>query len=137
MSSRIIYLGEIPGISAFESKTTPFVLEDGSPDFIMDDSAVALLTREGLLVVTGCGHAGIVNTLEHARKVTGEKRLYGIMGGFHLKVPDRQTEETIRYLKENRLKHVYPSHCTALPALAEFYRNFGMNAVKTGDIFEF
>ncbi len=65
-----------------------------------DDSAVALQTEKGLFVITGCGHAGVVNTLEHARNVTGEQRIFGIMGGFHLKKRDRQTIETIHYLKK-------------------------------------
>jgi 7,8-dihydropterin-6-yl-methyl-4-(beta-D-ribofuranosyl)aminobenzene 5'-phosphate synthase len=99
----------------------------------MDDSALALKCPEGLVVVTGCGHSGIVNTLEHAKSITGEKRIFGIIGGFHLKENNRQTQETINYLKENAVKHIYPSHCTALPALAEFYRHFNIKEVKVGD----
>jgi len=96
-----------------------------------------MLTDAGLFVVTGCGHAGVVNTLEHAKKVTGENRIYGIMGGFHLKMIDRQTKETISYLKNNAVKHIYPSHCTALPALSAFYKAFKINIVKTGEILNF
>ena len=102
----------------------------------MDDSALALILEEGTFVVTGCGHAGIVNTLEHAKKVSEEERIYGIMGGFHLKQDDKQTRETIKYLKDNKVKYVYPSHCTALPALAAFHLAFGMETVKTGQVFE-
>ena len=136
ISNKIIFLGEIPRTSSFESKQTGFILEDGKPDFVMDDSALALMLIEGVFVVTGCGHAGIVNTLEHAKKVSGEERIYGVMGGFHLKQEDKQTRETIDYLKENEVKYIYPSHCTALPALAAFHLNFGMDAVKTGQVFE-
>lgn len=103
----------------------------------MDDSAIALLMDEGLFVITGCGHAGVVNTLEYARKVTGENRLYGVMGGFHLKEQDRQTKETIRYLEENHIKHVFPSHCTAFPALMEFAGSFRFRQLKTGDVLTF
>jgi 7,8-dihydropterin-6-yl-methyl-4-(beta-D-ribofuranosyl)aminobenzene 5'-phosphate synthase len=88
-------------------------------------------------VITGCGHAGVVNTLEHARKVTGEQRIFGIMGGFHLKKRDRQTIETIHYLKENSVEHIIPSHCTALPALVAFAENFQIQTVKTGDTYNF
>lgn len=49
--------------------------EHGLSDFIPDDSAVALLTAKGLFVITGCGHAGVVNTLEHAKEATGERRI--------------------------------------------------------------
>lgn len=129
------FLGEIPRISNFESKTTHFIFEDGSPDFVMDDSALAFRVENGVFVITGCGHAGIVNTLEHAKKVTGESTIVGIMGGFHLKTNNLQTQKTIEYLKDNNVKHVYPSHCTAAPALVEFFKNFNSPQIKTGDVF--
>lgn len=137
INDKIVFLGEIPRIIDFESKHTTFILDGGIPDFVMDDSAIALLSDKGLFVITGCGHAGLINTLEHAKKVTGENTIYGVMGGFHLKKADLQTKETIRYLQKNRVKHVYPSHCTEHPALELFYKNFGTNTVKTGDIFTF
>ncbi|MFO7755147.1 MAG: MBL fold metallo-hydrolase, partial [Bacteroidales bacterium] len=133
ITENIVFLGEIPRVTDFESKETYFTFEDGSPDYIMDDSAVALIHKEGLFVITGCGHAGVVNTLEHALKVTGEKRIYGIMGGFHLKDNNQQTKQTIKYLQQKEVKHVYPSHCTALPAMAAFYDAFGMRQLKTGE----
>ncbi len=137
ISNTIIFLGEIPRLTDFESKHTSFTLEDDSPDFVIDDSGIALLSDQGLFVVTGCGHAGIVNTLEHAKKITGEDRIYGIMGGFHLKKADLQTRETVNYLLHNSVKHVYPSHCTEAPALKLFSEKFKSNIVRTGDIFTF
>ena len=137
ITDNIFFLGEIPRVTDFESKKTSFVFEGGIPDFVMDDSGIAIILNEGLFVITGCGHAGVVNTLEQAKKVTGENRIYGIMGGFHLKKIDRQTKETIRYLKNNAVKHVFPTHCTALPALTAFYRAFKINSIKTGDILTF
>jgi len=137
ISEKIFFLGEIPRLTGFESRTSSFVFEDGSPDYVKDDSGIVMLLPEGLFVVPGCGHAGIVNTLEHAKKITGISTLYGIMGGFHLKEIDNQTKETIRYLKENKLKHVLPSHCTDLPALSAFYESFGMPLIKTGNIYNF
>ncbi len=137
ISEKIIFLGEIPRKTDFESKSTSFLLDESIPDFVMDDSAIALLLDEGLFVITGCGHAGIVNTLEHAKKVTGENTIYGIMGGFHLKKADNQTKETIVYLQKNRVVHVYPSHCTDNPALGLFHENFGTKKVRTGEIFTF
>ncbi len=133
ISKKIVFLGEIPRVTEFESKKTTFILEDGTPDFVLDDSALALQLNEGLFVITGCGHAGIINTLEHAKNVTGVNKVYGIIGGFHLKKDDRQTRETIRYLQENHVVHVYPSHCTDNPALQLFHEAFGSKLIKTGD----
>lgn len=136
ITDKIYFLGEIPRLTAFESKTTSFIFEDGTPDFVSDDSGMAMILPEGLFVVTGCGHSGIVNTLEHAKKVTGVTELYGIMGGSHLKEIDTQVKETIRYLKGKKLKHILPSHCTELPALSAFYETFGIRQVCSGNIFE-
>jgi 7,8-dihydropterin-6-yl-methyl-4-(beta-D-ribofuranosyl)aminobenzene 5'-phosphate synthase len=137
VSDKILFLGEIPRLTDFESKLTSFIFEDDTPDFVMDDSALALLMDQGLFVITGCGHSGIVNTLEHAKKMAGVNKIFVIMGGFHLKEIDLQTKETIKYLKENRVRHILPSHCTELPALAAFYKSFGIKQVKTGDILNF
>jgi 7,8-dihydropterin-6-yl-methyl-4-(beta-D-ribofuranosyl)aminobenzene 5'-phosphate synthase len=137
ISEMIYFLGEIPRLTDFESQTTSFVFEDGTSDFVKDDSGIVTILPEGLFVITGCGHAGIVNTLEHAKKITGINTLYGIMGGFHLKEINHQTKETIKYIKENNLKYVLPSHCTDLAALSAFYEAFGIGQVKTGDIIEF
>jgi 7,8-dihydropterin-6-yl-methyl-4-(beta-D-ribofuranosyl)aminobenzene 5'-phosphate synthase len=137
ISEKIFFLGEIPRVTDFESKSTSFILDDGTPDFVMDDSALALIMEQGLFVITGCGHAGIVNTLEYARKITGIRDLFGITGGFHLKEINRQTKETIDYLEENCVKNIYPSHCTGLAALTAFYNNFGNRQIRAGDILDF
>ncbi|MBE0673073.1 MAG: MBL fold metallo-hydrolase [Bacteroidales bacterium] len=137
IAENIIFLGEIPRLTSFESKSTSFVYEDGTPDFVMDDSAVAMILTDGLFVVTGCGHAGIVNTLEYAVKITGTEEIYGIMGGFHLKEDDLQTDETIKYLHGKNVTHVLPSHCTSGAALTRFYATFRAQQVKTGDKFQF
>ena len=137
LSKGIVFLGEIPRVTTFESKSTSFVFEDGSPDFVADDTALAMILPEGLFVVTGCGHSGIVNTLEYAIKVTGIDKIFGVMGGFHLKENDLQTRETISYLQRKKVKHVLPSHCTSGAALVEFQRLFGTRTIKTGDILEF
>lgn len=137
ITDRIWFLGAIPRVTGFESLSTNFMFENGTPDYVDDDSAVAVLMDEAIFIATGCGHAGIVNTIEHARKVTGEERVAGIIGGFHLKAADRQTTETIKYLRKIGVKHVMPSHCTELPALAAFYSEFGIRQIKTGDVFAF
>ena len=137
ISDKVIFLGEIPRVTSFESKSTSFKHDDGSPDFVTDDSALALILPEGLFVVTGCGHAGVVNTLLHAVEVTGIDRIYGIMGGFHLKEYDLQAGETIKYLKDMDVSQVLPSHCTSGPALQAFRTAFRSPEVVTGSTFEF
>ena len=137
ITSNIIFLGEIPRINDFESKSTSFVDEKGNKDFVPDDSALAIIIGDELVIVSGCAHSGICNTTEYAKKVTGIKNVKAVIGGFHLIRNDRQTKETIKYFKRIKVKHLLPSHCTQLPALAAFYKEFKINHVKTGMIFKF
>jgi 7,8-dihydropterin-6-yl-methyl-4-(beta-D-ribofuranosyl)aminobenzene 5'-phosphate synthase len=137
ITESIVFAGEIPKITPFESQTTQFVLEDGTPDYVIDDSALIIALPQGLFIITGCGHAGIVNTMKHASLITGTDMIYGIIGGFHLKEDDHQTIETINYLKDKKVTHVLPSHCTTGPALAMFRNTFGARTVRTGESLSF
>ncbi|MCD4793318.1 MAG: MBL fold metallo-hydrolase [Bacteroidales bacterium] len=137
ISSNIIFLGEIPRINDFESQSTSFVNEKGNKDFVPDDSALAIIIGDELVIVSGCAHSGICNTTEYAKKVTGLKTVKTVIGGFHLIRNDRQTKETIKYFKRNKVKQLLPSHCTQLPALAAFYEEFKINHVKTGMVYKF
>lgn len=133
----LIFLGQVPRLNDFESKTTPFVDEQNCPDFVPDDSALAAISPKGLIIITGCSHSGICNIIEYAKRATGIDRVNTVIGGFHLKHDDIQTQRTIDYLKEQEIVNVFPSHCTEAPAMAAFYRHFGATQVKTGSKFEF
>lgn len=132
LSPKIVFLGSIPRITDFESKTTPFVDAHNLPDFVPDDSALAIVENNTLIVVTGCSHAGICNILLHAMEVTGIKDIRAVIGGLHLKHDNLQTRETIRFFKEQKVQAVYPAHCTALEAKVAFAREMDIEEVKTG-----
>lgn len=137
ISENLFFLGEIPRLTDFESQKTTFVGENGEPDFVPDDSALAAIVNNRLVVVSGCAHSGICNICEHAKKVTGISEISAVIGGFHLKRRSRQTQQTIIYFKENQIEKVLPSHCTGLPALTAFYKTFKNKWVKTGMQFRF
>jgi 7,8-dihydropterin-6-yl-methyl-4-(beta-D-ribofuranosyl)aminobenzene 5'-phosphate synthase len=132
ISKNVTFLGEIPRLSPFESQTTNFFNETGEPDFVPDDSALAIVNNSALVVVTGCSHAGIVNITEYAKKVTGVLNLKAVIGGFHLKHDNHVTQKTIEYFKRNKAAVIYPSHCTELPALSAFHKTFTIQQLKTG-----
>ena len=132
ISDKIIFLGKIPRNTEFESQKTNFVKEDGSEDFVIDDSALAIKSEKGLIVISGCAHAGICNTIEYARKVSKVDKVYAVLGGFHLKGNDDLTLKTIKYLKKLNIDILRPSHCTQFPALAEFYNNFNSKPLLAG-----
>jgi 7,8-dihydropterin-6-yl-methyl-4-(beta-D-ribofuranosyl)aminobenzene 5'-phosphate synthase len=125
----LVFLGEIPRKFSFE-RTDPgkrkIHLPDGrtEPDHLLDDSALAFRSREGLVIITGCSHAGICNITEYAREVCSEGRVIGIIGGLHLLIPSpRRLQETGEYLQQLHLQALYACHCTSLSskiALARF-----------------
>nr|WP_319266450.1 MBL fold metallo-hydrolase [uncultured Draconibacterium sp.] len=137
LTENLVFLGEIPRNNDFESMTTSFEFADGSDDFIPDDSALAAIIDNELVIITGCSHSGICNICEHAKKVTGLNKIKAVIGGFHLKKQDKQTLKTIEYFKKNRIEKLFPTHCTALPALSLFYSTFKSEQVKTGMILRF
>ena len=90
---------------------------------VFDDQAVAVNVRDkGLLVVSGCGHAGIVNILRYARRLTGVERVYAVIGGFHLSGPQFEPiiPMTLAAVQELAPKWVVPMHCTGWKAVHAF-----------------
>ncbi len=137
ITDNLFFLGEIPLQNNFEAQTTTFIDEADNPDFMPDDSALAAIVNNELIVITGCSHSGICNIVEHAKKVTKITNVKAVIGGFHLKHQNLQTKKTVDFFKINNVEKLFPSHCTELPALASFYESFKIRQVKTGMIFEF
>lgn len=132
LSKNLWYLGEIPRKNDFEAQSTRYILEDGSEDYILDDSGLAAITDRGLVVISGCAHSGICNMVEYARQVTGVYMVAAVIGGFHLKADNHQTRKTIEYLRHLEVDRVYPSHCTLDPALGLFRTELESREVLTG-----
>jgi len=137
LTEHLWFLGEIPRLNDFEAKTTKYVLEDGSPDFIMDDSGLALLTEKGLVVISGCAHSGICNMVEHAKSVTGVDRVEAVIGGFHLKAVNKQARQTAQWMKEAGIPQLRPSHCTMGLALELFLELPGSAELLAGSTLHF
>ncbi len=136
ISDRITFLGEIPRRNDFEAKKTPFATEERTPDFIMDDSALAITSPNGLIVVAGCSHAGICNIIDYAKEVTGISQVYAVIGGFHLLSVNDILYKTISKIKEEKIQYIYPAHCTAFRPMTELSKHFNIDRLKSGDIIE-
>lgn len=111
LSDSITFLGQIPRLNDFEAKQTPFYDEAGQPDFVPDDSAIAVETAKGLVVIAGCSHSGICNIVDYACAVTGCNDIAAVIGGFHLKEGSLAIEPTMSYLKSRNIKLLMPCHC--------------------------
>jgi 7,8-dihydropterin-6-yl-methyl-4-(beta-D-ribofuranosyl)aminobenzene 5'-phosphate synthase len=119
-------LGSVPRQS-FESSGVPKAMtyregETFTPDYVEEDQAIAINLRDkGLVVLSGCAHSGIVNTVNHARQISGVERVHAILGGFHLaRVKEDELEQTIEAIKAFKPKLIVPSHCTGFKATAQF-----------------
>ena len=87
-------------------------------DTIPEDQALVINTPKGLVVVAGCGHAGIVNTMEYAREIVQEQSVHAVLGGFHLlALKDEQVDWTGGMMHEFGVEHVLGAHCTGINAV--------------------
>jgi len=138
----LLVTGEVDRTTEFEQGFPVHqALRDGEwqPDpLILDDQAAVVNVRDkGLVVLTGCGHSGIVNIVRHARKLTGVERVYAVIGGFHLNGPlfEPIIPATCEALAEMAPEVMVPAHCTgwrAIHALAATFPDaFIQNSVGT------
>ena len=134
ISENILFLGEIPRKRDLKNTGGLFTDKEGNFDTTPDDSAVVVTENGKINIITGCAHAGLINTVEYAKEVTGIDDINSVIGGFHLQGNDEITTETIKYLKEQKVSKIYPSHCNQFPALVEFYNNFNSHPLKSGDV---
>ena len=87
-------------------------------DSIMDDQGIVISSPEGLSIIAGCSHAGIINTIEQAVKISGINEVYCVLGGFHLIGPgESKISRTIAELKRLNVKKIIPVHCTGFEAI--------------------
>ena len=120
----ICVTGEIPRKTSYERGFTrhrTFMNGAWQPDpWIRDDRAIVINVKgKGLVVLSGCAHAGIINTIHYSQKIAGLDSVYAVIGGFHLagKEDKSRIEQTVKELKQVNPKLVVPSHCTGWRAM--------------------
>lgn len=126
----VLFLGEIARTTDFEKgMPNAFYLEGDEErwDPVRDDTSLAFLVKgKGLVVLSGCAHSGIVNTVRHAQRHTGVDKVHAVMGGFHLSGPAfaKVIPETIAELGRIDPDYVIPAHCTGYRATVEMDKAF-------------
>lgn len=116
--------GSIPRKNTVEDTGGPFFLDAAGvqPDPIEDDQALWVDTPAGLVVVLGCAHAGVINTLEHIRSLAGERPIRALLGGMHLApASPARLEWTIAELRKFQPKQIMPMHCTGISVTAALW----------------
>ena len=142
LANGIITTGEIQRTTAFENVNgflaahKQKLIDDLMPD---DQALIINLENKGLVIVSGCAHSGIINTIKHAQKITKTKNVYAVLGGFHLSADDERIRATVDELKKLDLKFVGPCHCTGKKATEKIAEAFAdrCRPLQTGDVIEF
>ncbi len=137
----VFLTGEVPRRTSFEEGDAGLFcdLAGCRRDTVLDDQSLVIVTGKGLLLLLGCCHAGVVNTLELAREKTGVGEVYGVVGGCHLAFSSQpQIDATIKALKKYGLKKVSPGHCTGFHAAARLAHEFpgGFKPLQVGYLLE-
>jgi len=123
----IFLTGEVPRKTTFETGDAGLFLDDsgGTPDPFADDQSLVIRTDGGLVILLGCCHAGLVNTVEWAREMTGEERVHALIGGTHLGFsPAAQVDATVEYLRTLGMARLCGSHCTGFAVSARLMGEF-------------
>ena len=108
--------GQIPRTTQFEQVPEMYCIKknrDYIKDEILDDQALILDTKKGIIVILGCTHSGVVNTLDHVAELTGDKEIFYIMGGMHLRSAKKAHLRKIAWvLKRYKVQSIGLSHCS-------------------------
>ena len=135
--------GEVPRTSAFETVKGFWTVHKQRfiEDKMIDDQALIINVEEkGLVVVAGCAHAGIINTIIHAQKITGTDRFHAVLGGFHLiSAETNRIQATVNELQKLDPEFVGPCHCTGRKAIKKIDEEFAdrYHPLHSGDRIEF
>lgn len=127
------FSGEIPRIHEFEDVGGPFYLDTDKrkPDTLPDDASLWFQTENGLIILTGCCHSGLINTVEHIQKVSGEDRIAGIIGGLHLlHANEERINITADALNQWQPQFVIACHCTGSDAIQQLKQKTSVNIVS-------
>jgi 7,8-dihydropterin-6-yl-methyl-4-(beta-D-ribofuranosyl)aminobenzene 5'-phosphate synthase len=131
----IAVTGQVPRINNFEDVGGAFFLDENcrKPDELLDDQTLFIESAKGLIVVFGCAHSGVVNTLDYISKSTGQNKIYAVIGGMHLlNASQIRIANTIEAFKKYEIQKIVPLHCTGQRAVKDLKNIFGDKCLSSG-----
>jgi 7,8-dihydropterin-6-yl-methyl-4-(beta-D-ribofuranosyl)aminobenzene 5'-phosphate synthase len=129
INNAILTTGEVPMVTDYEQIDEGLFVKEGDtlhPDELLDDMALIVKSPKGLIIVAGCAHRGIINTIYHARELTGIEKIHAVIGGSHLmNTSEERIWQTIAAFREMGVEKLGLCHCTDLPAASILAQEFG------------
>ena len=128
--STLVYINSQNGLKKndFEAVESGFFIKKDRvvyPDTLADDQALILDTEKGLVVLLGCSHRGVINTLTHVTHLTGKRKIHAILGGLHLgKATEGQLKKIMDHLHTYGLEKIGVGHCTGPRAFLRLANEF-------------
>lgn len=139
----VFLTGTVPRRTEFEDVGGNFMAEQNGnlvKDELQDDIAMVVNHPDGLIIISGCAHAGLINILDYAREKTGQQKVRAFIGGTHLiSASPERLAKTVDYLKKQTVEQLIPCHCTGFPAAAYLSQALGSTVIKgeTGMFFQY
>lgn len=127
--------GPVPRLNDFEDTGGTFHLDDqrGSVDKIEDDQSMWFETDEGLVILLGCCHSGLSNTIDYIRRISGMQKVRGVLGGMHLLQANAQRlSKTFDVMSSWKANFLIPCHCTGMDSAKKMEAAIGSQTVKHG-----
>jgi 7,8-dihydropterin-6-yl-methyl-4-(beta-D-ribofuranosyl)aminobenzene 5'-phosphate synthase len=134
------FTGNIERVTTYEKVPPSLLIKRGEkpePDDFRGEQALFFNVKgKGLVVLSGCAHAGIVNTVKHAQKIAGTDKIHAVMGGFHLiNAKPEVIQNTVDDIKAMKPDYIVPTHCTGFEAIVAFGKEmpneFNLNTAGT------
>jgi 7,8-dihydropterin-6-yl-methyl-4-(beta-D-ribofuranosyl)aminobenzene 5'-phosphate synthase len=137
----LYFLGFIPRKSSTANEPIGLTTNGDNrlvPDFVEDDSAIVFDGKDGLVIINGCAHSGIVNILNYSHELFPEKPIAAVIGGFHMLSKDQVwLEDVSKQIKGFEPARIYPCHCTDEASRAYLRRYFSVGEIGVGTVVSF
>jgi 7,8-dihydropterin-6-yl-methyl-4-(beta-D-ribofuranosyl)aminobenzene 5'-phosphate synthase len=137
----LYFLGTIPRYDSSANESIGLVANAEGllvPDFVIDDSAIIYDGKDGLVIINGCAHSGLVNILRYAQVIFRDKPIAAVIGGFHMLSKDQAwMEDTTAKIKVFEPKKIYPCHCTDEASRTTLRSQFQVGTVGVGTVLSF
>lgn len=127
VSTGLYVTGRIPRVTDFEDINSSFFVDKycRDVDALPDDQAIFFESPKGLVILLGCAHSGVANTMHYIAKLSGQKQIYAVLGGIHLLNAGKgRIEQTINFFRRYNVQKIGTAHCTGENAKKQFQRAF-------------